>query len=105
MTVHQTLAAPDRYAALLDGPAHANEPVEIRQLRRRLLVARDCAGRTLAYPEQHRFDALALSDITARIAGTYAFRLTGTGELEDAANACLRLLNAATIIDRLEALQ
>jgi hypothetical protein len=95
----------DRYAPLLDSPAHANEPAEMRQLRRRLLVARDCASRALSYPEQHRSDALALSDITARIAGTYAFRLIGTGELEDAANACLRLLNAATIIDRLEALR
>jgi hypothetical protein len=105
MSVHQPIGAPDRYAALLDSPAHANEPAEMRLLRRRLLVARDCAGRTLAYPAQHRLDALTLSDITARIAGTYAFRLTGTFELEDAANTCLRLLNAATIIDRLEALQ
>ncbi len=95
------ITAPDRYDAALSALVPINEPENIRKLRKRLMTARDLATRCLSNASGHTDQALGLHQIIVEVASAYVFRFQDLGDLEDAANVCLRLLCTASTLDRM----
>jgi hypothetical protein len=95
------IAVPDRYDAALAALVPITEPARITKMRKRLMTARDLATRGLCNPEAHTDQALSLFQVIVDVASAYVFRFQDLGDLEQAANLCLRLLNNAANLDQL----
>ncbi len=95
------IAVPDRYDAALAALVPLAEPVAITKLRKRLMTARDLATRGLCNPEAHTDQARSLFHVIVDVSTAYVFKLHDLGDLEQAANLCLRLLNNAATLDQL----
>ncbi len=95
------ISVPDRYDAALAALVPLSEPEHVTKLRKRLMTARDIATRGICTPEAHTAQALSLFRIIVDVASAYVFKLHDLGDLEPAANLCLRLLNNAANVDQL----
>jgi len=96
-----TIPVPDRYDAALAALVPMDEPEHITKLRKRLMTARDLATRGLCNCDAHTDQALSLFQVIVDVASAYVFRFQDLGDLEGAANLCLRLLNNAANVDQL----
>lgn len=92
----------DRYDAALRVMVPYTEPEDVRQLRRRLMTSRDLASQTMCSSAAHSEQTYALARVILDVASTHCFRVMPKTKLRDAADLCVRLLQASAALHRLE---
>ncbi len=91
----------DRYEQALLVHVPMREPPELRQMRRRLMAARDYATRALSNAYAHTDDALAVHHVVLNVASRHCFAFIGTDEIERAVRVCVSLAVAASTINQM----
>lgn len=95
------MACADRYDDALAVFVPVNEPEHIRNMRKRLLTARDWASLTLSNPHRYAPGALDVARVIVDLTTETAYSYLDTDRFETAVAACNRLYQAISLLNRL----
>lgn len=91
----------DRYDDALAVFVPVNEPEHIRNMRKRLLTARDWASLTLSNPHRYSPGSLNIARVIVDLTTETAYSYLDTARFDIAVTACNRLYQAITLLNRL----